>query len=51
MRRKTHQEFIDEVQIKNQKVVVVGTYINYSTKIEAKCVKCGHVWLAWPESH
>ena len=50
MKRKTHQEFIDEVQLKNQKVVVVGTYINYSTKIEAKCVKCGHVWLAWPES-
>lgn len=50
MKRKTHQEFIDELQNKNQKVVAIGTYINYSTKIEVKCVKCGHIWFAWPES-
>ena len=50
MKRKTHQEFIDELQKKNQKVVAIGTYINYSTKIETKCVKCGHIWFAWPES-
>lgn len=50
MKRKTHQEFIDELQKKNQKIVVTGTYINYSTKIEVECVKCGHIWFAWPES-
>ena len=50
MKRKTHQEFIEELQKNNQKVVAIGTYVNYSTKIETKCVKCGHIWYAWPES-
>ena len=50
MKRKTHQEFIDELRKENKKVVAIGTYVNYSTKIEVKCVKCGHIWSAWPES-
>ena len=50
MKRKTHREFINELQKNNQKVVAIGTYVNYSTKIETKCVKCGHIWYAWPES-
>ena len=47
MKRKTHQEFIEELQKNNQKVIAIGTYVNYSTKIETKCVKCGHIWYAW----
>lgn len=50
MRKKTHQEFIDKLQKANENVIVIGTYVGYSTKIETKCVKCGHVWFAWPES-
>lgn len=50
MKRKTHQEFITELNQNNQKVIVRGTYVNYSTKVEVACKKCNHVWLAWPES-
>lgn len=50
MRRKTNEEFISELYRNNKKVIPLGTYKNYSTKIEVKCVSCGHVWFAWPES-
>lgn len=50
MKGKTHQEFILELQSRNPRVVAIGTYKNSSTKIEAKCVKCGYVWLVLPTS-
>ena len=50
MRKKTHQEFVEELHEKNQKVIIIGTYINCSTKIEVLCAKCSHVWFAWPDS-
>ncbi len=48
MRRKIHSEFMEEVSKANPKVKVRGTYVNYSTKIEVECVKCGYVWETTP---
>lgn len=50
MKRKTHEEFINEMKTINPYVLVVGTYVNCSTKIEFKCLKCNHIWNAVPNS-
>ena len=50
MRRKTHEEFIEELKLKNPSILIVGKYVNCSTKIEVKCLKCGHVWFTVPNS-
>ncbi len=50
MKRKTHKEFVQELKLKNSNVIVLGTYLNCSTKIEVKCLKCGNVWNATPNS-
>lgn len=50
MRRKTHEEFVEELKQKNPNVLVIGAYINCSTKIEVKCLKCGNVWSTTPNS-
>ena len=48
MRRKTHEEFVTELAMKNKNIIVVGEYQNDRAKIEMKCRICGHVWLASP---
>lgn len=50
MKRKTHEEFIDEMKSINPSIFVNGTYVNSSTKIEVKCLICNHVWNATPNS-
>ena len=50
MKRKTHEEFINEMKTINPSLIVIGTYANCSTKIEVKCLKCNHVWKAVPNS-
>lgn len=50
MRKKTHDQFISEMTIANPSVLVLGTYVNSSTKIEVRCVNCNHVWSAVPDS-
>ena len=50
MKRKTHEEFINEMKTINPSLLVIGTYVNCSTKIEVKCLKCNHVWKAVPNS-
>lgn len=50
MKRKTHEEFINEMKTINPAILVVGTYVNCSTKIEFKCLKCNHIWKAVPNS-
>lgn len=46
---KTHEDFIEEMRIKNPDVEVIGTYFNNETKIKCKCKKCGHEWDAKPK--
>lgn len=48
MRKKTHEEYVNEVLIKNPSVDVVGTYINSNTKITHRCKICEHEWEAFP---
>lgn len=50
MRKKTHAQFLEEIKTKNPSILVLGTYINCSTKIEVKCLQCGYEWKTVPNS-
>ncbi|MCR5739226.1 MAG: hypothetical protein K6G43_05365 [Lachnospiraceae bacterium] len=50
MRRKTHEEFISEVKKNSPEIEILGQYINYNTKVKARCTKCGYIWLSNPGS-
>lgn len=50
MKRKSHEEFVNELEQINPYIDVVGTYLNCSTKIEVCCKKCSHSWLVSPNS-
>lgn len=48
MRRKTHEEYVEELRIKNPDVCVIGTYVNANTKIEHKCLIHNVCWMTTP---
>ena len=43
-RRKTHEEFLKEVNERNPTVNVIGKYINSYTKILCECKTCAYKW-------
>ena len=43
--KKTHYEFVLEIDRVNPSVEVVGQYVNAHSKIECKCRICGHIWF------
>lgn len=45
---KTHNQFVDQIKLKNPLLIVCEQYVNSSTKIKVKCSKCGHLWNANP---
>lgn len=47
---KTHEEFIEEMKAINPTIQIISKYINTKTKVECKCLECGHVWLATPSN-
>lgn len=49
-RRKTHEEFIEELKDKNPTIEVLGHYINAITKIECKCKKCNKILNITPNN-
>ena len=49
-RRKTHGQFLKELQAVNPTVKVLGRYVNATTKIECLCKACGNVWLVKPDN-
>lgn len=49
-KRKTHEQFVAQLECKNPALFVRGKYINSSTKVEIECKKCGHLWDASPMS-
>lgn len=52
MRRKTHEEFVKEVEILygENSYKLLSDYINCRTKIKIKHIKCGHVWDSDPQN-
>lgn len=45
---KKHNEFLEEMKMKNTSVEVLGQYKNNREHIKVKCLKCGHTWGASP---
>lgn len=50
MRRKTHEEYIEEVKNKNPNIEVIGKYINTKTKILHRCKVCRNEWDVLPNN-
>ena len=48
VRRKTHEEYVKELSIKNPNIEVVGRYINSTTKVTHRCLKDGFEWDVLP---
>ena len=48
--KKTNEEFINDLLIKNPQITVVGNYVNARTKVECKCKVCGFEWSASPNN-
>jgi hypothetical protein len=46
--RKPHEQFVAELAIVNPKILILGGYLNSQSKIECKCIDCGHKWSATP---
>ena len=47
-RKRTHDQFVNELNIINPNIEALGTYINVDTKIQVKCKVCGHIWFVRP---
>lgn len=50
MKRKTHEEYVAELAVKNPNVEVIGKYINSTTKIEHHCLKHDVYWHMFPNN-
>lgn len=48
MKKKTQEQFVNEVNNSNPNVKIIGTYINDSTKIDVMCLNCNKTWKARP---
>lgn len=46
--QKTHKQYVDELKSKEIPVVVIGQYVNSSTKIIHKCLMHDYEWMATP---
>lgn len=52
-RKLTHEEFMEKFNKQNkhaQDIEILGTYVNYSTKIKCRCKVCGYEWEVTPNS-
>lgn len=47
-RRRTQEEFVDEMSHKNPGVIVLGTYRTAKEPVLVECSKCGYRWEARP---
>lgn len=48
-RKKTHEEFVEEMKVKNPNIEILGRYVNSTTKILCKCKIDGNEWYASPD--
>lgn len=46
----TQEEFVKRMGEANPDVEIVGEYVRSNVKVECRCRKCGHIWLAVPGS-
>lgn len=49
-KRKTHEEFINQLNIKNPSIKVLSKYIDAHTKVKCRCKICGCEWEAIPNN-
>lgn len=49
-KRKTHNDFIKEINIKNPNIEILSVYINAKTKVKCKCKIDGYEWEAVPNN-
>ncbi len=49
-RRKTHEEFIKELNILNPNIEIFGKYVNAHTSIKCRCKICSNVWEPKPNT-
>ena len=49
-KRKTHEEFMLEIQNLSPHYTIIGRYTNCKTKIKCKCNICGNEWYAIPNN-
>ncbi len=45
---KTHEQFIQEVNLINNKIEVIGQYVKCDVPVECKCLICGKTFLTLP---
>ena len=48
--KRTHEEFIKELEETNSNIEILGTYKNSKTKIKCRCKIDGHIWEATPNN-
>lgn len=46
----THEEYVENLRKKNNKITCVGEYVNSHTKVLHKCNVCDHEWKVIPAS-
>lgn len=49
-RKKTHEEYVAELAVRNSNIEVVDKYVNASTKIKHRCFIDGYEWFAKPNN-
>ena len=43
---KTHDQYVEEIGYRNNKIIIIGKYTGATQAIKAKCKRCGHEWEA-----
>ena len=49
-KKKTHEEFVEQLQIINPQIKILGLYKNARTPILCECQKCGYQWPGIPNN-
>lgn len=48
-KRKTHDEFLEEMGVINPSIKIHSEYVNAKTKMECECLVCGNMWNTDPD--
>lgn len=47
-KKKTHKEFIEEMNNVDENIEILSEYVNCRTKVQCRCKTCGNEWLSTP---